>query len=66
MNWTGNETVEHGTHAGKQWKNIHMNTLDWYVEKLNSGPLKSCAEAEKARRHNAYMEGKLSIREYMQ
>lgn len=66
MHWSGNEIVEHGKWTGTKWKNIHMNTLDWYIKELKDGPLKQCAEAEKARRNKAYNEGKLSIREYIQ
>lgn len=48
--WTGREKVEWGKHRGKLWKEIHHNTLDWYIDNLDDGPLKISAEAEKARR----------------
>ena len=44
------EIVEHGKHKGTAWKDMHRNTLEWYRDNLQSGPLKNCAIAELARR----------------
>ena len=48
--WSGNEVVEHGKWTGEKWSNLHRNTLEWYRDNLDDGPLKSCALIEIERR----------------
>lgn len=57
MSWDGKVLITTGAHTGKQWKDLHRNSLDYYTDWRNEKKIpetwRNFAKLEIARRDKA-------------
>lgn len=48
--WTGEEIIQGGKNAGKAWKELSGDSIEWYVHNSKNPQVKAMAQKEQARR----------------